>query len=79
MNLLQIDKDTQLLNVVSENGYLFTWVLSDTEKLLVYARKIQNGSIEALNVRKVGKKITGVCCSSDCTFSLLEFDIIQKS
>jgi hypothetical protein len=37
--------------------------------------KIHNGGIESLCVRKNNGKIIGVCCSSDCTFNLLEFDM----
>ena len=68
-------KPYYLLSAVSENGYLFCWHISQDSSDLKYARKIHNGSIEALQVRLRGEEITGVCCSSDCSFSILSFDL----
>merc|ERR1711908_88599 len=77
-----------LLSTVTENGYLFTWVLDkeSTDKVnhqLIYSRKIHNGSIEALSFREVttgggpNQKenilAMGACCASDQSWNLIQF------
>lgn len=60
-----LEEGGEHMAVVSENGYLFIWnVLT---KKMIYSRKIHSGSIEALAWR--GNKL--VCCSSDCTYSII--------
>ena len=58
--------------VVSENGYLFLWNLLTTD--LIYSSKIHGGSVEALS----WKHDLLTCCSSDCTFSLIEIEKEKK-
>ena len=74
MCLNQAQDDGFLVNVVSENGYLFSWMLSNYDPQsnkfenaeLKRSNKIHNGSIEALSVRtRHDGIIRGVCCSSD--------------
>lgn len=81
MHLQPIPNDLYLVSAVSENGYLFQWTFSRSHSdiILKYSRKISNGSIEALSVRRLGDKVVGVTCSSDLTHSLLKFNLNEPS
>jgi WD40 repeat protein len=68
LTYLALEDGGEHLAVVSENGYLFVWNLITRE--LLFARKIHGGSIEALAWR--GQRL--VCCSSDCTFSVIDLE-----
>lgn len=68
LTYMALEENGEHLVCVSENGYLFVWNL--LERHLRYARKIHGGSIEALAWR--GNTL--VCCSSDCTFSMITLD-----
>lgn len=68
------------LNVVSENGYLFTWDINkDYSKVkkgaLRFSRRVSVGSIEALSIRTLNGVMRGVSCQSDCSFNLMDFEI----
>lgn len=67
LTYLCMEENGDHIAVVSENGYLF--VLDIFERKFIYSRKIHNGSIESLCWRGD----TLVCCSSDCTFSQIQF------
>ncbi|TNV70623.1 hypothetical protein FGO68_gene12194 [Halteria grandinella] len=68
LTYMALEEGGEHLVCVSENGYLFVWNLM--ERRLLYSRKIHGGSIEALAWRDK----TIVCCSSDCTFSVITVD-----
>jgi len=65
LTYLSLQPNGEHLGVVSENGYLFVWNLINKE--MVFSSKIHSGSIEAMDWK--GNLI--VCCSSDCTFSVV--------
>ena len=79
MCLTHLNDHSFLLSTVTENGYLFNWCISkdhfksEHKSELQYSQKIATGSIEALNIRQSNGIIKGVCCSSDCSFSTIEF------
>ena len=76
MHLLEYDEQRLLVNAVTENGYMFSWLVhkDHSKRSLMFDKKIHNGSIEALSIRKKAGTIRGVCCSSDCSFSVVEFE-----
>ena len=64
--------DMYRVSAVSENGYMFVWHIKNDlqHSQIKYARKIHNGSIEALAIR--GSR--GVTCASDQTFNVFDFN-----
>lgn len=64
-----LEEGGEHLAIVSENGYLFVWDLLNSQRL-IFSRKIHGGSVESLTWRGD----TLVCCSSDCTFSVITLE-----